>query len=170
MPTRVKFKVEGIDEIKKRYREFGNRVPSEAKRVLKAHGFNVERKAKDICSTLVYDSPPAKSGYRRTGRLVNSISTNWSESGKEYGRVGAKARTSDGVSQPVAKRGGFIVVAGSGVHYAVYVEFGTRRKKGRKKRDYIMEARPFIFPAYLSEEGEVIKSLDNVLRKEESQA
>jgi hypothetical protein len=33
-----------------------------------------------------------------------------------------------------------------------------------------MEARPFLFPAYLSEEGEVIKSLDNVLRKEASQA
>jgi HK97 gp10 family phage protein len=85
-------------------------------------GLRIEREAKQMCRV-------------DTGRLRASISTNWTDSGMSRGKVDAKANSEDGVSQPNGK---FVVVVGTNVEYAHWLEFGT----------FKMDARPFLFPAY----------------------
>ncbi len=45
---------------------------------------------------------------------------------------------------------------GTNVLYGKWVEFGTRK----------MAARPFLFPAFFSKEGEIIRRIGNVLKKD----
>ena len=84
-------------------------------------------------------SPPAVD----TGRLRASISTNWTESGMDRGKVDSDALASEGVGNPGGKVlktffGRFKVVVGTNVIYAPWLCFGTRR----------MAARPFIRPIF----------------------
>ena len=67
-------------------------------------GLAGESNAKEEITAAVYDTPEAKSGYVRTGRLRNSIS-----------------HTSDGESAYI----------GTNVEYAAYVEMGTSRMAER---------------------------------------
>jgi len=45
---------------------------------------------------------------------------------------------------------------GSDVKYAPYVEFGTK----------VMEARPYLFPAFFAYENEIVKAIGRVLKKD----
>jgi HK97 gp10 family phage protein len=154
---KASFRVDGEQKTIARLVNYGRKKGVNVSVILKNRGFMIERKAKDICQQVIYGSPPAKSGYKRTGRLLNSISTNWSGSGMERGKTGPKAKSGDGVSRP-AGPAGMVVNVGSGVDYAIYNEFGTRK----------MSARPFLFPAYFSEEGEIIADLKAELKKDTS--
>jgi HK97 gp10 family phage protein len=49
-----------------------------------------------------------------------------------------------------------VMRVGTNVFYGVYVEFGTRK----------MAARPFLFPAFFAKEGEIIRRIGNVLKKD----
>ena len=52
---------------------------------------------------------------------------------------------------------GFLVMrVGTDVFYAPYVEFGTK----------VMEARPYLFPAFFSQENEIVKAIGRVLKKD----
>ncbi len=49
-----------------------------------------------------------------------------------------------------------VMRTGTNVTYGKWVEFGTR----------VMGARPFLFPAFFSKEGEIIRRIGNVLKKD----
>lgn len=49
----------------------------------------------------------------------------------------------------------FLVMVGTNVDYGPYVEFGTKK----------MDARPYLFPAFLMFEGEIIKDIKKILDK-----
>lgn len=76
-------------------------------RRLLSYGYMVEALAKQNC-------PVSPGG----GRLRASISTNWSGSPSER-------QTADSVGRPPRSKHRFVVVVGSNVFYAPYVEFGT---------------------------------------------
>ena len=125
-------------------------VKSQAvKDILLEHGFKIETDAKRTV--------PVKDGF-----LKGSISTNWSGSGMDRGRVDSPAVPEDGVGQPSGKPG-MIVVVGSNKAYARRIEIGFRKadKLGRK---YNQEPRPYLHPAYIKHEGKCIKRIGNVLK------
>jgi len=74
---------------------------------LKRTGYAIEGDAKQMCRV-------------DTGRLMSSISTNWSGSGMAHGRVTNPAKPDDGVGQPTDRE--FTVVVGTNVEYASFVE------------------------------------------------
>ena len=49
-----------------------------------------------------------------------------------------------------------IIRVGTNVKYAPYVEFGTK----------VMAARPYLFPAFFSQENEIVKAIGRVLKKD----
>ena len=49
-----------------------------------------------------------------------------------------------------------VMRVGTNVLYGKWVEFGTRR----------MEARPFLFPSFFSHEGEIIRRIGNIMKKD----
>ena len=73
-------------------------------RGLEAIGLQAEGNAKEEVTKAVYNSPPAKSGYIRTGALRNSI-----------------GHATDGEAAYV----------GSNIEYAPYVEYGTSKMPAR---------------------------------------
>lgn len=77
-------------------------------------GFLIEKKAKRFCPV-------------DTGRLRASISTNWSNSGMGRGVVGNEAKEEDGIGNPRTDKGKFVVVIGTNVKYAPFIEFGTSK-------------------------------------------
>ena len=114
-------------------------------RALLEMGFRIERDAKDMCTV-------------DTGRLRASISTNWTNSGLNEGATGGEAKRGDGIKKPNPKYGKFTVVVGTNVFYGFFVEHGTQK----------MSAQPFIFPAYFTNEGEVIRRVGEILGKKVS--
>ncbi len=76
-------------------------------------------------------SAPGEPPAVDTGRLMNSISTNWSQSGLSSGKVGPKAASEDGVMNPGSDANQFKVVVGTRVFYAPYLEFGSSRMAAR---------------------------------------
>lgn len=81
-----------------------------AEKKLIAIGMAIEGDAKRICPV-------------DTGRLRASISTNWNGSKLNVDK--------DKVNEPEAKEDKFIVVVGSNVEYAPYVELGTKKMSPR---------------------------------------
>jgi HK97 gp10 family phage protein len=73
-------------------------------RGLEAVGLQAENNAKEEITKVVYNSPPAPSGYVRTGALRNSI-THTTDADAAY--------------------------VGSNIEYAPYVEYGTSKMKPR---------------------------------------
>ncbi len=49
-----------------------------------------------------------------------------------------------------------VMRVGTNVIYGKFVEFGTRK----------MAARPFLFPAFFAKEGEIIRRIGNVMKKD----
>jgi HK97 gp10 family phage protein len=108
-----------------------------AQKGLVAIGLQLEGDIKRSISGAGPSIPGAPPGVD-TGRLRASISTNWSDSPMDRGKVGGQALDSEGVGKPEKMGGKFTVVVGSNVTYAPFLEFGTRR----------MPARPFVRPAF----------------------
>ncbi len=76
----------------------------------------------------------------QTGRLRSSISINWTGSGLGRGIVDSGSFPDDGVGceEHIAGPDEFVVVVGTNVIYAPYLEFGTSK----------MGARPFLRPTF----------------------
>jgi len=111
--------------------------------VLKEGGFRIQAQAKAVCPV-------------DTNRLRGSISTNWSGSGMGRGKTQGKAQADDGVGQPAGEKG-LVVVTGTNVFYAPFVEFGTNK----------MDGRPYLFPAFFSLEPQIQKRIAAVVGKDE---
>jgi HK97 gp10 family phage protein len=109
---------------------------------LKKQAFKVELLAKQMA--------PVK-----TGRLRASISTNWSGSDMNEGKIGAQAKSGDGIKRPDGPPE-LVCVVGSNVFYAPLQEHGTSR----------MPARPYLFPAYFTYEGETIMALATIMKED----
>jgi phage gpG-like protein len=109
---------------------------------LKKQAFKVELLAKEMVSV-------------KKARLKSSISTNWAGSSMAEGKTGPQAEGGDGVKRPEGSKE-LLYVVGSNVKYAPYQEFGTKR----------MSARPYLFPAYFSYEGETIKALAIIMKED----
>ena len=83
-----------------------------------------------------------------TGRLRSSISV---------ARSGYPSPPEeDKVKEPAGERG-LVAVIGSNVIYAPYVELGT----------YKMNARPYLYPAYHTNEPDALKRIKTVLKKKD---
>jgi len=113
-----------------------------------------------------------------TGRLRNSMSTNWAGSGMTRGKVSNPAKSDDGVGEPQGPKG-LVVVVGSNVRYAHMQEFGTWGEgpypaPGEKipTREHEPWPRPqggfqFLTKAYLQHEGEVVTEIGKIIKKDE---
>jgi len=113
---------------------------------LKKQAFKVETLTKQIMS---------EKGVWDTGRAASSISTNWAGSNLNEGKTGPKAQPGDGVKEPQGPKE-LVYVVGSNVFYVPYNEFGTSK----------LTARPFLFPAYFSYEGETIMALTKIMKED----
>ena len=90
--------------------------------------FTAEQKVIKGCFMIAND---AKRMVRvDTGRLMNSISVNWTGSGMSRGEVESPAKSIDGVGQPTDKTDEFVGVVGSNVNYAIAQEYGTSKQAG----------------------------------------
>ena len=63
-----------------------------------------------------------------TDRLRSSISSNWTGSGMDKGKVDSQAKAEDGVGRPTKELTG---VVGTNVDYGPYLELGTSKMKPR---------------------------------------
>ena len=158
----VNVKVEGIEKTLASLKKWQIIKRQACEDTLKEIGFKVERDAKIFC--------PVK-----TGRLRSSLSTNWSGSGKARGRTGSKAQTDDGVGEPNGPRG-LIVVVGTNVKYAIFVEYGhiAASKMGEESWTglnvgvgTIVEGRFYLTKAYLQHEYEVERDIGKIMGKDE---
>jgi phage gpG-like protein len=131
-----------------------------------AVGFKIERQAKEGCPVW-------------TGRLRNSMSTNWSGSGMDRGRVGGDAKANDGVGQPEGEKG-LVTVVGTNVSYAHMQEFGswgdgpkpTGEAIAMPTRKHEPTPRPeggfqMLTKAYLAHENEYVKRIEDAIGKDE---
>jgi len=134
--------VRGIPEAIENLKKYQAVKVEAIKERLKKQAFRVELLAKEMVSV-------------DTGRLKSSISTNWAGSDLGEGKTGAGAEAGDGVKRPEGSKE-LLYVVGSNVKYAPYQEFGTKR----------MTARPYLFPAYFSLEGETIKALAKIMKED----
>jgi len=136
-----------IFDIKDNFRDalvaFGFQLEGEIKRSLKKRGSGrIYKRGNVIHRASSPGSPPATD----TGRLSGSISTNWTGSDMDRGRVDSPADAGDGIGRPVARDADdFRVVVGTNVEYAPFDEFGTVK----------MGPRPFIRPAFDRMKGKI---------------
>lgn len=122
----------------------------EVKKVLIRGGFRIEGEAKINCQ---------QSGAVDSGRLMASVSTNWNDSGMSHGRVGEKAKPSDGAGRPMKGDSMCVVRVATKVNYAPFVHWGTRR----------MPPRPFLERAAQSKMASIKKELDALFNKKGKQ-
>jgi len=113
MTDGINIKVKGVQETVANLKEYQVIKTGAVKIALKEVGFKIQGDAKKNCPV-------------DTGRLRASLSTNWSGSPLSHGRTGSKATGDDGVSRPIGPPG-LVVVVGTNVKYAPYVEFGSIR-------------------------------------------
>jgi HK97 gp10 family phage protein len=152
---KIEVKVEGVEQLLKNLKKYQLVKTEACRNILKEVGFRIELQAKDNIRTL---------GAVKTGRMMSSMSTNWSGSTMSHGKVGGKAKADDGIGRPDGAPG-LVVVVGTAIRdpawgalklsYPEFVEFGTRK----------MTERPFLYPAYFSHEGDVEKRIKEVMKK-----
>ena len=102
-------------------------IQKPATNYMKKIGFKVEAETKQLLSTektiggkhvaAAYGKPPSLD----TGRLRASISTNWTGSGINQGKVNSQAKGDDGVGEPTTP---MTVAIGTNVEYAQKLELG----------------------------------------------
>ena len=151
MADEVTVKVEGVEKALDKLKWYNVVIRDACQAALKKAGFAIETQAKDNLRAIVYSTPPSPH-YKRTGRLLSSISTNWSGSGMSRGKTGPQAKSGDGIGQPSGPTG-LVVVVGSAVDYSIFVEAGTCK----------MAERPYLYPAFFSKEGEVEKQIKEIV-------
>ena len=163
-------KVIGAEDIIKNLRKYQliKRTATEA--VLKEIGLKIEASAKK--GTVPVD----------TGRLRASLSTNWSGSSSQYGKVGSDANPEDGVGRPTGPKG-LAVVVGSNLPYSQVQEFGSwgdARKSGKQdvpksrksKPDKEKSKRPkegflYLTKAYTKHRGDLVARIKKIYKKDE---
>jgi phage gpG-like protein len=160
--SKVTVKVEGVAKTLASLKKWQIIKRQACEDTLKEIGFKIERDAKLLCPV-------------DTGRLRSSLSTNWSGSGKPRGRTGGKAQADDGVGEPNGPRG-LIVVVGTNVKYAIFVEYGhvAASKMGEESWaglnvgvGTIVEGRFYLTTAYLQHEYEVVQEIGKIIKKDE---
>ena len=161
----VNVKVEGIQKTLASLKKWQIIKRQACEDTLKKIGFKVEGDAKR--STPVW-----------TGRLRNSMSTNWSGSGMTKGKVSGTAKADDGVGEPQGPKG-LVVVVGTNVLYAHMQEFGSWGEGPKPgpgetmpKREHEAWPRPqggfqMLTKAYLQHEGEVGTEIGKIMGKDE---
>jgi HK97 gp10 family phage protein len=143
MADGVTIELEGVEKLLDNLKRYQIVKTEACRNVLKAAGFAIATDAKRYCPVL-------------TGRLRASLSVNWSSSGMTRGKVNGKAEAEDGVGQPAGKPG-LVVVVGSNVQYAPYVEEGSR----------YMPARHYLFRAYRDHRDKIEQRLKDILGKKD---
>jgi hypothetical protein len=161
----ISVKVEGIEKTLASLKKWQVIKRQACEDVLKKIGFKIEADAKR--STPVW-----------TGRLRNSMSTNWSGSGMSKGKVSGAAKADDGVGEPQGPKG-LVVVVGTNVLYAHMQEFGSwgeGPKPGPGEKIPAREHEPWERPqggfqmlttAYTTHVVEVERDLAKVMGKDE---
>lgn len=146
MADKISMKLVGKKQAQAVMKDFAVKTEDKSQDQLIARGMRIKRDAKTIADSKdVFD----------TGILIGSISVNWSGSGMSHGQVSGPAKRNDGVGQPAKRRDGIAVAVGTSVKYAIYNEFGTR----------FMMARPYLFPAYFKNVGNVPKDMKEAVSK-----
>jgi len=138
MPTYVK----GIPEVVANLKKYQIIKTQAIKDRLKKQAFKIELAAKEGCPV-------------DTGRLRASISTNWADSPMSEGKTGKKAKPGDGIKKPEGPKD-LVYVVGTNVKYGYWQEHGTKK----------MAAQPYLFPAYFMHEGETIKAIGIIMKKD----
>jgi len=163
MGNQITVKVEGIEAAISKLKKWEVIKIQGCKDVLLKAGYEVEADAKK--GTPVW-----------TGRLRNSMTTNWSGSGKARMSARAPAKAEDTVGEP-AGAPGLVVVVGSNVSYAHMQEYGSwggaeKPGKGMKlpKRTHEAMPRPaggfqMLTKAYLKNKNKLAKKIGEVLKK-----
>lgn len=162
-------KVEGVEKVIANLKKWQVIKRQAIEDVNKVVGFKVERQAKAGCPVW-------------TGRLRSSMSTNWSGSSMNRGQVGGSAKSDDGVGRPDGPTG-LVTVVGSNVSYAHMQEFGswgdgpkpTGDTLPMPKRKHEPMERPeggfqMLTKAYIANEGEYVKRIEEVIKKDENLA
>lgn len=152
----VSYKIHGLKETLANFKKWQVIKKEAIKTALLEAGFKIEAESKSVC--------PVDSG-----RLRASISTNWSGSSMDRGKVrghvnkfnkaGQPAeplKPEDGIGRPDGPPG-LCVVVGTNVVYAPYVEEGTQN----------MPARHFMFREYFPQEGPMIRRIAVIMGKDE---
>ena len=116
---------------------------------LKKQAFKVELQAKCVVPF-------------RYGRLKASITTNWSGSSMDRAKITnpCRAKENRSISEDAIGRpdgpSELVYAVGTNVKYGPPVEHGTSK----------MPARPYLFPAYFSYEGETIMALAKIMQED----
>lgn len=113
-----KVEVEGIDQLIRDFRHFGKEADKAIKRGVDATALAVETDAKEKLKS---------DGHVDTRRLLQSIHTE-TKQGQQFSYRDANGATHTGSLGEKMKEDE--AVAGTNVHYAPYVEFGTKYMKG----------------------------------------
>lgn len=135
-----------VSHVKDVNKELKHKIPI----ILEGIGIEMAGNAIDEISKLVYDMPEGKSGYARTGRLRNSIA--WAIQEKS-GTIMDPMESED--STPHAAPDENVVVIGTNVEYAPYVEAGTS----------YMPSRPFLKNGVANYAEDYKKLLEEGLKK-----
>lgn len=149
MADKVTVKVGGVSEAIKNLKKYQFIKTEACKIVLKRHAFNIERATKEVAPV-------------RYGRLKASYSVNWSGSNMGRAKIKSPCKSPENPSKPadaIGKPSGpkeLVYVVGSNVKYSPAQEFGG---KGR-------EPRPHLYPAYFMYEGEIVKDIGKVFKKD----
>lgn len=155
----------GLEEALANLKRYGLIKREATKIILKEIGFKIEKQAKRNVPVW-------------TGRLQSSISTNWSGSDLDRGKVGGKAKTADGVGRPEGESG-MNVVVGTNVKYAHMQEWGEWGDQPKPvvteeklpTRQHEPTPRPpggfmYLSRAYNMFLGELTKRVSEVLKKD----
>jgi len=136
MADEITIKVKGIPEALAMFKKYQTKKREGIKRELKIGAMKIEGLAKETVPFV-------------TGRLSGSITTD------------------------ISKIDYLLVKVGTDVKYAPSVEFGHKQTPGRfvpaiGKRlvAKFVHGKPYLFPAFFSYEGEIIKAIGRVLRKD----
>ena len=150
MADGIEIKFEGVEKTIQNLKRYQTLKIDATKTVLKEVGFNVQGDAKKGCPV-------------DTGRLKASLSTNWSGSPLIYGATGGQAEIADGVGRPTGAAG-LLVVTGTNVKYAPYVEYGTMRalKSGGYRS---MASRLYLSKAYHKNLPELEMRIRKIFKK-----
>jgi hypothetical protein len=164
--SKVNVKVEGIEKTLASLKKWQLIKRQAVEDTLKKIGYKVEADTKRGCPVW-------------TGRLRNSMSTNWAGSGMARGKTGGgAAKPDDAVGQPAGEKG-LVVVVGSNVSYAHMQEFGSwgdAPKPGPgepiPKREHEPWPRPpggfqMLTKAYMQNENTVVSEIGKIMGKDE---
>jgi phage gpG-like protein len=162
MSDSVDVKMTGVEDVIANIHKIAIASPGAVMRGVKAVALKIERQAKlNITAQGAVD----------TGRLRASITTNWTGSGLSRGDVKdpvPETQPDDGVGGPQEKPDTFTAVVGTNVKYGPYIEHGHRVKA--KAWTTMVEARPYLYPAYFAHEADVPKEISAELGKELAKA